>query len=168
MWVEQANYSTTTMVTASVLQSLMRFSQGFIDLLRLGEEVSEGTVGGVAEDVLRLLIVGGPLLRLGSRGVRLLRAAQIQQASGTFNCSWVAALQATRRAGYNYFLSLRRLFRLAGFSEAEAATITQSCGTSRKGRQSGFLRQEDWRRPRRVVAADSSSPCSSGKRHQEK
>ena len=52
-WVESSGYSTGTMVTASTTKAFMTFGAGFVDLLKLGDGVKEGTLKGVGEDALR-------------------------------------------------------------------------------------------------------------------
>ncbi|MCI0378801.1 MAG: hypothetical protein L0215_14430 [Gemmataceae bacterium] len=137
-WVESTDYNWVAAGTAAGAQAFMRFSQSFVDVLRLGEGTIEeapeaisqedyaAAAWGVAEDVLRLLIVAGPIVRLSARGVRLIRATQ---AEGTMVCSWVAHTQAIRLSGQRFFITMRTLLRQAGLTEAQ---IQAAGGTSRQ------------------------------------
>ena len=88
-----------TIGAATAVHTSMVLGQGFVDVLRLGEGVAEGTAGGVGKDALRLLVVLGPLARAGAAASRALiplaRAANIKIA---VQVSGVTGLALFRRS----------------------------------------------------------------------
>ncbi len=63
-WV-QDNPQWWAVAVAGTVQTSMDLGAGLVDVLRFGEGGTEGGVKGVGKDVLRLLILVGPLGRAG-------------------------------------------------------------------------------------------------------
>lgn len=93
---------------AGTVQTTMDIGQGYVDILRIGEGVEEGTASGYARDGLRVLAVAGPIAKaagkasnalkplLRSRNLRV--ATQVRGVEGP--CTFQAvnnALSMTRR-----------------------------------------------------------------------
>jgi hypothetical protein len=104
---------------------------GFVDVLRLGEGVRSGTVGGVAQDGLRLLSVAAPAfrgLRL-SAGVLPRLIGPVTETAATANldaCAWVAAVNALRMTGARHFATIAQMLDAAGIGFAEAGQGVRS------------------------------------------
>jgi hypothetical protein len=108
-------------VVVTTLETSMEITTGFMDMLRLGDGVAEGTAGGFGKDALRLLGILGPagkLFRLGQavRGVELARG--IADPGGGI-CAWVAMTKALRQTGQKTFVSVPDLARAAGINLAD-------------------------------------------------
>jgi nucleoid-associated protein YgaU len=86
-------------------------ASGFLDTLRLGDGVKEGG-WGYAQDALRLLVVAGPVLRIGRFGLSKLASVDMFPQVG--NCAWVAAAKALRMTGVRHFATLDDLAKAAG------------------------------------------------------
>jgi nucleoid-associated protein YgaU len=84
---------------------------GFIDTLRLGDGVMEGG-WGYGKDALRLLMVAGPLLRVGRFGLAQLASVDAFPTTGT--CAYVAAAKALRMTGVKHFATIDDLAKAAG------------------------------------------------------
>lgn len=102
-WVEEADYSTGSMIAASTTKAFMTFGAGFADLLRLGDGVKEGTLKGVGTDALRFVAVFpvGKAVNIikSARGVS---ASKIIADVGGPVCFWVASAKALRQVGQKY------------------------------------------------------------------
>ncbi len=61
----QDNPQWWAVAVAGTVQTSMDLGAGLVDVLRFGEGGAEGGVKGVGKDVLRLLILVGPLGRAG-------------------------------------------------------------------------------------------------------
>ncbi|MEJ8294045.1 hypothetical protein WKI45_14545 [Delftia tsuruhatensis] len=97
-WVENSQYSVSSMVGASATKALMTFGGGFVDLLRLGDGVKQGTLGGLGTDALRFVAifpVGKAVSLL--RTTRGITAARFVADTGGPNCFWVASAKALRQ-----------------------------------------------------------------------
>lgn len=117
---------------ATAVHTSMVLGQGFVDVLRLGQGVAEGTAGGVGKDALRLLVVLGPLVRAGAVASRTLiplaRSANIKiavQVSGvTGPCTFQAvnnALAVTK--GKNLFITVNDMAKALGLSLSNVAKV---------------------------------------------
>ena len=58
---------------AAAIQTVIDLGSGLVDVLRFGEGFAEGGVKGVGSDLLRLLVIVGPLGRAGGMAARYLR-----------------------------------------------------------------------------------------------
>ena len=101
-WVEDSNYSTGSMVAASTTKAFTTFGAGFVDLLRLGDGVKEGTLKGVGTDALRFVAVFpvGKAVNMikSAKGVSV---AKLIADTGGPNCFWIASAKALRHVGQN-------------------------------------------------------------------
>ena len=99
-WVEDSNYSTGSMVAASTTKAFTTFGAGFVDLLRLGDGVKEGTLKGVGTDALRFVAVFpvGKAVNMikSAKGVSV---AKLIADTGGPNCFWIASAKALRHVG---------------------------------------------------------------------
>lgn len=109
-WVARSGYSTGSMAVASTAIAFIRFGQTFVDTLRLGNGVASGTLTGVAVDGLRLLNVTGVGGAVFQRVSRLLVVTQ----QGGNLCSWISTVNAVRRSGQRFFISMADLAKSAG------------------------------------------------------
>jgi len=121
-WVERSGYSTGSMMAASTVIAFIRLGQTFVDTLRLGNGVASGTLTGVAVDGLRLLNVTGVGGALFQRISRILVVAQ----RGGNLCSWISAVNAVRRSGQRFFVSLADLAKAAGV-DLRIIDVTGTC-----------------------------------------
>lgn len=97
-WVEDSQYSVGSMVGASATKALMTFGGGFVDLLRLGDGLKQGTLGGVGTDALRfaaIFPVGKAVSLL--KTTKGITAARFVADTGGPNCFWVASAKALRQ-----------------------------------------------------------------------
>lgn len=102
-WVEDSGYNGAVMAAASTTSAFMTFGAGFVDLLRLGDGVSEGTLKGVGHDALRLFAIL-PIGRISNviRSTTGLSGARLIVDVGGPNCFWVASAKALRHLSYRY------------------------------------------------------------------
>lgn len=102
-WVDDSGYSTGTMVTASATKAFMTFGAGFVDLLRLGDGVKEGSLKGAGEDALRFVAVF-PVGKAASmlKSAKGLSVARFIADTGGPNCFWIASAKALRHVGQKY------------------------------------------------------------------
>src|SRR5258705_1425942 len=89
---------------AGTVETAMRLGGGFVDVLRLGDGIKEGTWRGILHDGLRLLSLAGPLARLG-RGIS--RFVVPNPRGGI--CAWVSATLALRQTGVQHFAPIEEL-----------------------------------------------------------
>jgi len=122
-WVEESGYSTGTMAAASSLIAFMRIGQSFVDTLKLGNGVASGTLKGVAIDGLRLLNVTGVG---GAVFSRLSRILVVTQTGGNL-CSWISTVNAIRRSGQRFFVTLADL---AGQAGVDLRAVNAAGGTA--------------------------------------
>lgn len=101
--VEDSGYSTGAMVTASTTKAFMTFGAGFVDLLRLGDGIKEGSLKGVGEDALRFVAVF-PVGKATSmlKSAKGLSVARFIADTGGPNCFWIASAKALRQVGQKY------------------------------------------------------------------
>lgn len=102
-WVENSGYSTGSMVTASAAKAVMSFGAGFVDLLRIGDGVKEGSLKGVGVDALRALAIFpvGKAVSLLKTARGIVPAKFVVDTGGP-NCFWVASAKALRQVGQTY------------------------------------------------------------------
>ena len=102
-WVEDSGYSTGTIIVASTTKAFTTFGAGFVDLLRLGDGVSQGSLKGAGEDTLRFVAIfpfgrAASMLR-SAKGVTL---AKVVVDTGGPNCFWVASAKAFAQVSPKY------------------------------------------------------------------
>jgi len=99
-WVEDSNFSTSVMVAASTTKALTTFGAGFVDLLRFGDGVKEGSLQGVGTDTLRFAAVF-PVGKAASmiKSARGISAAKFIADTGGPHCFWIASAKALRQVG---------------------------------------------------------------------
>lgn len=116
-WVENSNYSTGAMVAASTAKAFTTFGAGFVDLLRLGDGVKQGTLKSVGTDALRFVAVFpvGKAVRM-MRLVKGVSVAKVIADTGGPNCFWIASAKALRHVGQKFNGRL-----LAGVDDLAAA-----------------------------------------------
>jgi hypothetical protein len=102
-WVENSGYSIGSMATASTTKAVMALGAGFVDLLRIGDGVKEGSLKGAGVDALRVLAVFpvGKTLGLLKTARGVVPAKFIIDTGGP-NCFWVASAKALRQLGHSY------------------------------------------------------------------
>lgn len=102
-WVEDSGYSTGSMATAATTKAFMTVGAGFVDLLRLGDGVKEGSLKGVGEDALRVVAIF-PVGKAASmlKSAKGLSVARFIADTGGPNCFWVASAKALRHIGQQY------------------------------------------------------------------
>ncbi len=94
---------------AGSVETAMRLGGGFVDVLRLGDGVRQGTARGILQDGLRVLSLAGPVARLG-RGIARFVAPN---PSGGI-CAWVSATQALRQTGVQHLATIEDIAAAAG------------------------------------------------------
>lgn len=128
-WVRDAGRGSdaelfAVVLTATLTHTAMEVGAGFVDVLRFGRGIAQGTVGGVVHDGLRLLTVAGPatgrVLRFSSRLLTRLVSAASDIASDSNICTFVAAANALRQTGAQHFATVYDVLRAAGMSLVEA------------------------------------------------
>ena len=102
-WVEESNYSTGIMVVAATTKAFTTFGAGFVDVLRLGDGISQGTLKGAGQDALRLVAIF-PVGKAANvlRSVRGMSLARVIVDTGGPNCFWVASAKAFGQIGHKY------------------------------------------------------------------
>jgi len=102
-WVDDSNYNKGVMVAASVTKALTTFGAGFVDLLRLGDGVKEGSLKGVGTDTLRFVAVF-PVGKAVSvlKSTKGVSAAKFIADTRGPHCFWVASAKALRQVGHKY------------------------------------------------------------------
>jgi hypothetical protein len=112
-WVDE-NPQWWAVGLATATATAMDLGQGMVDALRLGEGVAKGTPGGVGTDVLRALVIVGPLARGGATLARLAHTRLIRVAVTTKGvtgpCTFTAVNNAATIAGgkaRNFFVLAR-------------------------------------------------------------
>lgn len=100
------------MGAAAGVSALMKFSQGFVDVGRLGNGVlKDRSLAGAGKDALRLLNFAGPIGKgLGTVG----KVLQVTQKAGQNTCAWVAFTNSLRVTGQRFFLPMEKLVEAAG------------------------------------------------------
>jgi hypothetical protein len=121
---------TFAVVVAGTLQTAMDLGQGFVDVLRIGEGVQQGTARGVAHDGLRLLTIAGPAargLRLSGRLISRFTSVAADTSPSTGICSWVSGANALRATGIRHGATAADVMAAAsGDAAAASAAATGS------------------------------------------
>jgi hypothetical protein len=99
---------------ATTASTMMTLGAGLVDVLRLGEGMSEGSLSGLGRDGLRLLQVSPAVGQLSR-----LRVARLVKDPGGEICTWVTATKALRQVGAKLFASMDDLARAAGLSTSQ-------------------------------------------------
>jgi hypothetical protein len=91
------------MIMTSTTKAFTTFGAGFVDVLRLGDGVKQGTLGGVGKDVLRLVAIFpfGKTAQLykSAKGVAI---AKVVVDTGGPNCFWIASAKAFAQINHRY------------------------------------------------------------------
>lgn len=128
-WVQE-NPQWWAIGLATAMATAMELGAGTVDALRFGEGIAEGGVKGVGKDAIRLLVILGPLGRVGGALSRVGHTQAIRLAKMTTGvtgpCTFTAvnnALTATRGLGANFFLTARDAARALGRSLSSVGTL---------------------------------------------
>lgn len=158
-------------VVATAVATAMEVGKGTVDVLRFGEGMAEGTVGGVGQDALRALSIVGTVGKgakiikevIGrSRMVKLIvdpggRAAAL---GGGGRCVYVSATQALRQTGQKAYASVDDLARELGMTIDDLGTSNASQLRAFlmkvKARIGPVLKFRDWKDVERAVPHDGS------------
>ncbi|MGO4449002.1 hypothetical protein AB4Y96_08745 [Phyllobacterium sp. TAF24] len=106
-WVEDSHYSQSAMIVGAGASAVMTFGQGFVDILRLGDGVKEGTLGGVGKDALRVVAIfpvgkAAEALQAVKGAIRVRLIADIPAQAATGGCFWVASAKALAQLGHKF------------------------------------------------------------------
>lgn len=117
-WV-QDNPQWWVIGVAATVQTSMDLGQGLVDVLRLGQGVSEGGWRGVGSDGLRLLSVLGPLGRAGGVASRFIHTQRLRFAVQVSGVDGPCTFQAVNNAmsvlrGKNLFLTVQDMAAAMG------------------------------------------------------
>jgi len=99
-WVEESDYSQGVMIAAATTKAFTTFGAGFVDLLRIGDGVKEGTAKGIGTDALRVVAVL-PVGKVAQmlKSVKGVARAKLIVDTGGPNCFWVASAKALSQIG---------------------------------------------------------------------
>ncbi|MBC7498925.1 MAG: hypothetical protein H7315_00190 [Herminiimonas sp.] len=120
--VEDSQYSTDVMIMAATTQAFMQFGTSMADVLRLGDDLTKGTLRGVGTDLARFVAIfptgkAAKLLQT-ARGTVKARAI-VDPLSREGICAWVASTRALRQVGYRtggkMFVEVEQLMQTVGF-----------------------------------------------------
>jgi hypothetical protein len=106
-------------VVATAFATAMEVGKGTVDVLRFGEGIAQGTLGGVATDALRALSVVGTVgkgTKLVKEVVGRSRMMKLIVDPGGPRCAYVSATQALRQTGQKAYASVDDLARELGMS----------------------------------------------------
>lgn len=119
-WVQE-NPQWWAVGIATATATSMELGNGMVDALRLGEGTAQGTVGGVATDAMRMLVIVGPLARAGGALGRLAQTQMVKLAVTTKGvtgpCTFTAINNAASIAagrGRNFFYTVREAAKALG------------------------------------------------------
>jgi len=117
-------------IVATAVHTSMVLGSGIVDLLRLGDGISQGTTKGFAQDGLRLLGIAGP----AGKGIQLLKSqlntnvAKLVVDNGGPICSWVASTKALAQTGHKsgkkIFAAVDDLAKAVGVSVQQIGGIS--------------------------------------------
>ncbi|MDM0116624.1 peptidoglycan-binding domain-containing protein [Variovorax sp. J22R133] len=128
-WV-QDNPQWWAVALATTGATAMEFTGGYVDLLRLGEGVAEGSWSGAGKDALRLLSLLGPMGRVTGKLTPLLRQQQllsglrlaVKPAGISGPCTFQAANNVAQLAkGKSVFVTITDMARARGKQVADLA-----------------------------------------------
>ena len=99
-WVESSDYSQGVMIVAATSKAFTTFGAGFVDLLRLGDGVKEGSLKGIGTDALRVVAIFpvGKAANMIKSANGVAKAKLIVDCGGP-NCFWVASAKALSQVG---------------------------------------------------------------------
>jgi hypothetical protein len=117
-WV-QDNPQWWAVAVATGVQTSMDLGAGYVDVLRFGQGMAEGGLGGIGKDGMRMLAILGPVSKgmgMLSRLIHTQRirfAVQVQGVTGP--CSFQAVNNAMSIArGKSYFVTLKEMAKAVG------------------------------------------------------
>lgn len=99
-WVDESNYHQGVMIVAASTKAVTTFGAGFVDVLRLGDGIKEGSPGGIGKDALRFVAIF-PVGKVASlvKSAQGLQLAKVIVDTGGPNCFWVASAKAFAQIG---------------------------------------------------------------------
>lgn len=102
-WVEDSHYNQGVMIVAASTKAVSTFGAGFVDVLRLGDGLKEGSLAGAGKDALRAVAIfpvgkAAGLLK-SARGIAV---AKVAVDTGGPNCFWVASAKALGQISHKY------------------------------------------------------------------
>ncbi len=102
-WVESSNYNEAVMIVASTTKAFETIGAGFVDILRLGDGMAEGSLKGIGTDALRFVAIFpvGKVTKLLSSAKGLARAMVVVDTGGP-NCFWVASAKAFAQINHKF------------------------------------------------------------------
>jgi hypothetical protein len=125
--VDDAGYSITSMVLASTAKAFMTFSQGFLDMGRLGNGLLvEGGWKGVGKDALRAVSIVGVGGAVVGRVGGLLQSAQAGP-----TCVWTAASNSAIWTGQKFAMTVDKLAQSAAITAKEIGTLSRAAQISK-------------------------------------
>jgi hypothetical protein len=89
-------------IVATSVDTSMTLGSGIIDLLRLGDGLAKGTLGGAAQDTLRVIGVAAPM----AKGLQLFKSWRNTRLTrlifdvGGPRCSWISSTKALVQTGH--------------------------------------------------------------------
>ena len=120
-WVEGANYDQGVMIVAASTKAVTTFGAGFVDVLRLGDGIKEGSLRGAGIDALRFAAIF-PVGKVASmlKSAKGLALAKVIVDTGGPNCFWVASAKAFGQISHSQngklFASVDDLAKALGMS----------------------------------------------------
>ena len=102
-WVEDSHYNQGVMIVAASTKAVSTFGAGFVDILRLGDGLKEGSLAGAGKDALRAVAIF-PVGRAASmlKSARGITLAKVVVDTGGPNCFWVASAKAFGQISHKY------------------------------------------------------------------
>jgi hypothetical protein len=149
----------------------MEVGKGTVDVLRLGEGVAEGTLGGVGQDALRTLSIVGTV----GKGAKVIKevvgrskmmqliidpGGRAASLGGGGRCVYVSATQALRQTGQKAFASVDDLAKELGMTIDDLGTSNAAqmrAFLTKIGAKIGAIRKFDkWDDLKKAVPHDGS------------
>lgn len=128
-WVEE-NPQWWAIGIATATSTAMDLGAGMVDALRFGQGMAEGGVKGIATDAMRMLVLVGPLAKLGGMAGRLAQTQMIRLAVTTKGvtgpCTFTAVNNAASIVGggaRNFFFTVREAAQALGKPLAGLAKV---------------------------------------------
>lgn len=99
-WVEDSQYDQGVMFAAATTKAFTTIGAGFVDLLRLGDGVKEGSLKGLGTDALRIVAIFpvGKTTQM-IKSVKGVARAKLIIDTGGPNCFWIASAKAFSQIG---------------------------------------------------------------------
>lgn len=128
-WV-QDNPQWWAVAIAGTVQTTMDLGAGFVDVLRFGEGMAQGGIKGFGKDLLRLLVILGPLGRAGGMVSRLVHVSRLRLAVQVAGVDGPCTFQAVNNAmsilkGTNLFVTIEDMAAAMGKSLPELAKTSE-------------------------------------------